>query len=442
MTGVTRPDFALKSYVKTTVACLVLLAVALLCALLGLYWLPKGAGPVVAASSLLAALVAATLSCAGVLVLVRYRRGDLGERDLFLELNRSREPAAIEAGPAVRRTGGRRWLARRLLGHELVVGDLVEVKPWDDIRSTLDEQGCLENLPFMPEMLAMCGRRARVFRCAHRLFDYRKTRRMRHMEGAVLLVGAVCDGSSHGACEAACHTIWKSAWLRRVEPDDAMICVPAATDRPEPVQDAAVLKFGTEAPRYACQLTQLNAASRPIGNWSFINFLRPLVAGNVAPAAFVVGWLTHLFNELQHHRQGVSFPAFEVAVRGGERLEETRLNAADQVVVRPSAEIRATLNDRFEHRGMGFETDMLKHCGRRCSVQAEVKRLIDIVSGEMRTMKTPAYVLRDIHFSGERQLFNAQYEPLFWRGVWLRRDESPSPAQHTKTTLAIRETPS
>jgi hypothetical protein len=31
-------------------------------------------------------------------------------------------------------------------------------------------------------------------------------------------------------------------------------------------------------------------------------------------------------------------------------------------------------------------------------------------------------MLRDIHFSGERQLFNAQHEPLFWRSAWLRRD--------------------
>jgi len=36
-------------------------------------------------------------------------------------------------------------------------------------------------------------------------------------------------------------------------------------------------------------------------------------------------------------------------------------------------------------------------------------------------MKTPAYILRDVHFSGERQQFNAQYEPLYWRGAWLRR---------------------
>jgi hypothetical protein len=70
---------------------------------------------------------------------------------------------------------------------------------------------------------------------------------------------------------------------------------------------------------------------------------------------------------------------------------------------------------------MGFEIEMLKHCGHRYSVQAEVGRLIDIVTGEMRTMKTPAYLLSGVHFSGERQLFNAQYEPLFWRSAWLQR---------------------
>jgi hypothetical protein len=73
------------------------------------------------------------------------------------------------------------------------------------------------------------------------------------------------------------------------------------------------------------------------------------------------------------------------------------------------------------HRGLWFEPDMLKHCGRRYCVQAEVTKLIDIVTGEMQTMKTPAYILRDVHFSGERQLFNAQYESLFWRGAWLQR---------------------
>jgi hypothetical protein len=417
-----RSNFARKSYAKTTAACLVLVPVALLFALLALYWLPKVVGPVVAALNVFVALSAATLACAGALVLARYKRAVLGERDLFLELNRSREPAAIKAAPPARITSVRRWLARRLLGHDFVVGDLVEIKSWAEIRATLDERGCLEQLPLMPEMVGMCGQRAYVFRCVHRLFDYRKTRRMRHMDGAVLLVGTVCDGSNHGGCEAACHTIWKSAWLRRVARSDDAAGAPVSSDRSDPLKDAAVLQFGTQAPRYACQLTQLHAASQPIGDWSATNFLRPLIAGNVTPAAFVVGWLTHLFNELQHLRQGVSFPAFEVAVQDDGRREELRLAAGDQVVVKPSAEIRATLDDQLMNRGLWFEPDMLKHCDRRYRVQAEVRKLIDIVTGEMRIMKTPAYILRDVHFSGERQLFNAQYEPLFWRGAWLRRD--------------------
>lgn len=423
-----RSSLVLKSYVKTTVACLVLVPVALPLALLGLYWLPKVVGPAVVALSVLIALGAATLACASAIVLVRYRRASLGGRDLFLELNRSREPAAIKAAPAVRTARVRRWLVQRLLGHDLVVGDVVEVKTWAEIRATLDERGCLEQLPFMPEMLAMCGQRAYVFRCVHRLFDYRKTRYMRHMDGAVLLARTMCDGSNHGGCQAACHTIWKSAWLRRVERSEDAADPRVSSDRSDPLNDAAVLQFGTQAPHYACQLTQLHAASQPIGKWSAINFLRPLISGNVAPAAFVVGWLTYLFDELQHQRQGVGFPAFEAAMQEGGSREETGLEAGDQVVVRAPAEIRATLNHQLIHRGLGFESDMLKHCGGRYCVQTEVKRLIDIVTGEMRTMKTPAYILRDVHFSGERQLFNAQYEPLFWRGAWLKRDGALPPA--------------
>src|SRR5215475_9742372 len=137
-------------------------------------------------------------------------------------------------------------------------------------------------------MLAMCGRRARVFRCAHRLFDYRKTRRMQHMNNEVLLVGTVCDSSNHRNCQATCHTIWKSAWLRRIEPCKDSAGAPPSSNGSSPVKDSTIPQFGTEAPRYVCQLTQLNAASRAIRKWSVTNFLLPLISGNVAPAAFVV----------------------------------------------------------------------------------------------------------------------------------------------------------
>jgi hypothetical protein len=418
-----------RSYVKTTLACFALAVAASAFATFALLWLPRVVGSAIAALSALVALVAIVFAATGELVRYRHRLGAHSKRDLFLELNRSREASAIAAGAGPRTGWLRRWLARRFLGHDLVVGDEVEIRPWAEIRATLDERGCLEELPFMPEMLAMCGQRAHVFRCVHRIFDYRKSRRMRHMDRAVLLVGTVCDGSSHGGCEAACHTIWKPAWLRTVAP--GTVRTPAAATLPE-AQGREVLRFGTQfdarfdpaRPRYACQLTQLHAASQPIDRLALRHFLLPVVSGNVAPAAFVVGWLTHLFNKLQHRRQGIGFPQFEPPGRepGPAGHEEPPLQAGDPVRVLSPAEIRATLNERHMHRGMWFEPDMMKHCGHRYRVQAEIRKIVDIVNGEMRTMKTPAYVLRDVHFSGERQLFNAQYEPLFWRAAWLRRE--------------------
>lgn len=415
---------ASRSYAKSTVAMLAVVTLGSFGAWLSLHHLPRAVRVALALLYLLVALVGAVLAAAGLLVLARHRRGSRGGRDLFLDLNRSREAAALRASGGHPAGGVRRWLARRMLGHDLLVGDLVVVRSWAEIRATLDERGCLRELPFMPEMLAMCGRRAQVFRCAHRLFDYRKTRRMRHLDDALLLSAAVCDGSGHGECNAACHTIWRSAWLRRIGPEDEP-CAPDTGAHPVAEQIPAVLAFGTSPPRYACQLTQLSAASRSVGNRSVINFLRPLISGNVAPAAFAVGWLTHLFNELQQRRGGIGFPAFEAHAEGDAARPQDRLTAGDCVVVRSSGEIRATLNDRLEHRGMGFDADMLKHCGHRYRVQAEIRQVIDIVSGEMRTMKTPAYRLSDVHFSGERQLFNAQYEPLFWRAGWLHRVDCP-----------------
>jgi hypothetical protein len=409
-----------RSYLKTALASAALVPTGLVVALLSLHRLPHMIALIIATLGVLVALVACMLVCAGIIVLVRYRRGVRGARDLFLELNKSREAEAIRAAPPRRVSGLRRWLGRHLLGHDLIVGDVVEIKSWDEIRATLDERGSLEQLPFMPEMLAMCGQRAHVYRCLHRLFDYRKSRKMRHMSDAVLLVGAVCNGASHGGCEAACHTIWKSEWLRRVEPGQRAAPTPAPS---KPPGDTAVLNFGIRPPHYVCQLTQLHDASRAIKPWNAIDLLRPLIAGNVTPTAFVIAWLTYLFNLLQQLRHGVGFPMFETPAGADAPREDTQIEVGDRVVVRSSGQIRATLNDQLMHRGLWFEPDMLKYCGGRYRVQSEVRTLIDIVTGEIRTIKTPAYMLHDVRFSGERQLFNAQLEPLFWRGAWLQRDK-------------------
>jgi len=119
------------SHVKSTLMCLALVALALLSVLLGPYFLPNVIGLALAGIALLVALGAATLAWSGAIVLARCKRSLLGQQDLFLDLNRSREPHAIKATAPARVTRIRRWFARRLLGHGLVVGDVVEIKTWE-----------------------------------------------------------------------------------------------------------------------------------------------------------------------------------------------------------------------------------------------------------------------------------------------------------------------
>ena len=47
----------------------------------------------------------------------------------------------------------------------------MEVSSAAEILGTLDEQGRLDGLPFMPEMLQFCGQRVRVQSRAHKTCD-------------------------------------------------------------------------------------------------------------------------------------------------------------------------------------------------------------------------------------------------------------------------------
>src|SRR2546423_4316141 len=98
---------------------------------------------------------------------------------------------------------------------DLRVGGVVEVRSQAEILATLDENGELESLPFMPEMLRYCGQRLTVYKIAHKTCDTLTRSGMRKMENAVHLAGVRCDGGGHGGCPAACPVFWKHARLSK-----------------------------------------------------------------------------------------------------------------------------------------------------------------------------------------------------------------------------------
>ena len=97
----------------------------------------------------------------------------------------------------------------------LRAGDLVEVRSREEILATLDNDGRLEGLPFMPQMLEYCGRRFKVLASAHKTCDV-IAGEGRRLVGCVHL-DVRCDGKAYGGCQAACLIFWKEAWLKRLD---------------------------------------------------------------------------------------------------------------------------------------------------------------------------------------------------------------------------------
>ena len=99
--------------------------------------------------------------------------------------------------------------------------DWVEVKSPAAITQTLDEDGSLDGLPFMPEMAEMCGQRFRVMRQAEKTcFEVGHgayTTREFLNNDVFLLKGLRCSGTNHDGCQRLCAIFWKRAWLKKVE---------------------------------------------------------------------------------------------------------------------------------------------------------------------------------------------------------------------------------
>ena len=195
----------------------------------------------------------------------------------------------------------------------LRAGDLVEVRSASEILSTLDVNGTLGALPFMPEMLQYCGKRFRVYKSAHKSCDTIKDwMTMRGMTNAVHLEGLRCDGEAHGGCQAGCLLFWKVAWLKSVSGPEL------TADHPEtPLQthrearpvaascDIDALARATHTPVLAgqdseeifrCQATELVRATVPLKKWSLQPYVTDITSRNVRLRDFFRYSINAVFN--------------------------------------------------------------------------------------------------------------------------------------------------
>jgi hypothetical protein len=319
----------------------------------------------------------------------------------------------------------------------LKVGDLVEVRSAEEIRATLDERGELDGLPFMPEMLAFCGRRLTVHKVAHKLCDYIGLTGLRRMYDAVHLTDSRCDGSAHGGCQNACSLYWKEQWLKRVDPDDPVTPTPDAGERtllPLLVLNSKKEPFDDGETRWSCQGTEMSrAAPEKLPLKQLSQYREDVVSGNVGVLAVVKAFLIAVFNRYQDHSKRL-LPRF-LLIRGGLRwgfiegrvlsgrtpTEHLDLQPGELVRIKSREEIMATLDSNLLNRGMGFDAEMSRFCGRTARVKARATRVVDERTGRMLTMKNPCIILEDIVCEGAFTANCPREYVCWWREIWLER---------------------
>lgn len=317
----------------------------------------------------------------------------------------------------------------------LRAGDWVEVRPLEEVLATLDANGALEALPFMPEMARFCGQRFQVFKSAHKTCDTITTFTGRRLERTVHLAGLRCDGGGHGGCQAACLMFWKEAWLRRVDGPQATGAPPlgaAARRGLARLQRGARCDRPLDAEeRYRCQATELLRATEPLDVFDPRPYLRDLTSRNLGGWTLLRALLRALARIMRNRLRRLGGAAYPPAA-AVPPAEPLHLQAGELVQIRPKAEILATLDNGVSNRGLSFDTEMAPYCGGTFRVLRRVERIIDEGSGKMLRLRKDCIMLEGVVCSGLRcglaRLGCPRSVYPYWREAWLRRVAPAAPA--------------
>lgn len=108
-------------------------------------------------------------------------------------------------------------LVSPLASMTLQAGDIVRVRSWQEIESTLDPFKELKGCAFLAEMQQYCDTTQRVLQVMERFLDERDYK-VKKVRGLVLLEQVICHGTPvFGRCDRCCHLFWREEWLEKVE---------------------------------------------------------------------------------------------------------------------------------------------------------------------------------------------------------------------------------
>jgi hypothetical protein len=302
-------------------------------------------------------------------------------------------------------------------------GDLVEVRSPAEILQTLDADGTLDRLPFMPEMADFCGRRFRVAKRVVKTCYYGTSSGMRKFpaEDVVLLEGLRCSGEAHDGCQKACTIFWREAWLRRVDASTTIQSVPD----PESSKWLRARLKTTSGPRtYFCQASEILNATTELSHWErFGKCLSEIRAGNCGVGEMTKRVSIWLYWRIRKALRGPY-------ARGNQKttpVESLNLRSGEWIEIKPLAGITETLDERSYNRGLYFTPAMGALCGEHHRVERRPEKIIVDGTGEMRQLRNTVFLEGSlcgcscVAFGG-----CPRGEFAYWREIWLRRTPAAS----------------
>jgi hypothetical protein len=312
----------------------------------------------------------------------------------------------------------------------LRAGDQVLVRSPEEILSTLDADGTLGGLPFLPEMLSWCGRSVRVERrvektCVSVAPPVPHTRRFA-ADDVVVLEDSRCDGQAHDGCKRGCKIFWKEAWLRPMDASAA----PAASSGAGLGELRRRLKVKSGPDRYFCQSTELCKATEPFPGkqklWTLRIAFREIRNGDLSVSAVSKMFVLWFWQKLRRAMVG------ERWLRGPHKRTPSvalGLKPGEVVRIKSRAQVVETLDDRRRNRGMGICHEVTRCCEAVADVRYRVDRIIDERTGAMQEIRDTVALKNMRHDPklGEECLCFDELgdcprgELMYWREIWLER---------------------
>jgi len=300
-------------------------------------------------------------------------------------------------------------------------GDLVQVRSAEEILQTLDADGTLDRLPFMPEMVESCGKTFHVARRVLKTCSYGTASTMLafNTDDVVILDSPRCSGADHDGCPKSCVIFWREAWLRKVEGA-------AHESSSDPKATEALrsrLKTKSGPARYFCQASELFSAGHQLSRKErFVKCVDEIRVGNCTPLQMVQRISIWLFWRIRRALLG----PYGKGTNKSTSTASLNLQPGDWVEVRSMVEITGTLNEKAFNRGLWFSPDQRLLCGQERRVVRRIDKLIVDGTGEMRRLRDTVY-LEGSMCSCPHVAFGGcpRDEFVYWREAWLRRSNDP-----------------